>query len=124
MAEGTPHAATHEAAVQADVAIIGAGPTGLFAVFECGMLRMKCVVIDTLEAIGGQCAALYPEKPIYDIPAHPAIAGAELIARLEEQAAPFAPIYLLAAAWMRWRKMAKAVSCCVPARVSRCAPRP
>ncbi len=95
MAEGTPHAATHEAAVQADVAIIGAGPTGLFAVFECGMLRMKCVVIDTLEAIGGQCAALYPEKPIYDIPAHPAIAGAELIARLEEQAAPFAPIYLL-----------------------------
>ncbi|MFB9969998.1 NAD(P)/FAD-dependent oxidoreductase [Pseudoroseomonas cervicalis] len=82
-------------AVEADVAIIGAGPTGLFAVFECGMLRMKCVVIDTLEAIGGQCAALYPEKPIYDIPAHPAIAGAELIARLEEQAAPFAPIYLL-----------------------------
>lgn len=82
-------------AVETDVAIIGAGPTGLFAVFECGMLRMKCVVIDTLEAIGGQCAALYPEKPIYDIPAHPAIAGGDLIERLEEQAAPFAPIYLL-----------------------------
>ncbi|HWX49819.1 MAG TPA: NAD(P)/FAD-dependent oxidoreductase [Roseomonas sp.] len=82
-------------AVEADVAIIGAGPTGLFAVFECGMLRMKCVVIDTLEAIGGQCAALYPEKPIYDIPAHPAIAGGELIERLEAQAAPFAPVYLL-----------------------------
>ncbi|MBO1075177.1 NAD(P)/FAD-dependent oxidoreductase [Roseomonas marmotae] len=90
-----PAPAAHEAAIQADVAVIGAGPTGLFAVFECGMLRMKCVVIDTLEAIGGQCAALYPEKPIYDIPAHPAIAGAELIARLEEQAQPFAPIYLL-----------------------------
>ncbi|WBV42680.1 NAD(P)/FAD-dependent oxidoreductase [Pseudoroseomonas cervicalis] len=89
------HSPAPHVAVEADVAIIGAGPTGLFAVFECGMLRMKCVVIDTLEAIGGQCAALYPEKPIYDIPAHPAIAGAELIARLEEQAAPFAPIYLL-----------------------------
>ena len=81
--------------VQADVAVIGAGPAGLFAVFECGMLRMKCVVIDTLEAIGGQCAALYPEKPIYDIPAHPAISGGALIERLEEQAAPFAPVYLL-----------------------------
>lgn len=90
-----PAATAHEAGIQADVAVIGAGPTGLFAVFECGMLRMKCVVIDTLEAIGGQCAALYPEKPIYDIPAHPAIAGAELIARLEEQAQPFAPIYLM-----------------------------
>jgi thioredoxin reductase (NADPH) len=90
-----PAATAHEAAITADVAVIGAGPTGLFAVFECGMLRMKCVVIDTLEAIGGQCAALYPEKPIFDIPAHPAIAGAELIARLEEQAQPFAPIYLM-----------------------------
>ncbi|MFC3126969.1 NAD(P)/FAD-dependent oxidoreductase [Pseudoroseomonas globiformis] len=88
--QNAPHVA-----VETDVAIIGAGPTGLFAVFECGMLRMKCVVIDTLEAIGGQCSALYPEKPIYDIPAHPAIAGADLVHRLEEQAAPFSPIYLL-----------------------------
>ena len=78
-----------------DVAIIGAGPVGLFAVFECGMLRMKCVVVDALDAVGGQCTALYPEKPIYDIPAHPAIDAADLIARLEEQAAPFAPVYLL-----------------------------
>ncbi len=83
------------AIVDTDVAIIGAGPTGLFAVFECGMLKMRAVVIDTLEAIGGQCSALYPEKPIYDIPAHPAIEGAELVARLEQQAAPFAPTYLL-----------------------------
>jgi thioredoxin reductase (NADPH) len=90
-----PAATMHAAGIQADVAVIGAGPAGLFAVFECGMLRMKCVVIDTLEAIGGQCAALYPEKPIFDIPAHPAIAGAELITRLEAQAAPFAPIYLM-----------------------------
>ena len=83
------------ARVETDVAIIGAGPVGLFAVFECGMLRMKSVVIDTLEAIGGQCAALYPEKPIFDIPAHPEIAGADLIAALEKQAAPFAPTMLL-----------------------------
>ena len=53
---------------QADVAIIGAGPVGLFAIFECGMMRLKCHVIDSLEMVGGQCAALYPEKPIYDIP--------------------------------------------------------
>jgi thioredoxin reductase (NADPH) len=81
--------------IETDVAIIGAGPCGLFAVFECGMLKMRCVVVDTLEEIGGQCAALYPEKPIFDIPAHPQIAGAALIERLAEQAAPFAPNYLL-----------------------------
>jgi len=52
-----------------DVAIIGAGPAGLFAAFECGMVGLKCHVIDSLEGIGGQCNALYPEKPIYDIPA-------------------------------------------------------
>lgn len=78
-----------------DVAIIGAGPTGLFAVFECGMLKMKCHVIDALEMIGGQCSAMYPEKPIYDIPAHPAITGGDLIDKLEEQAAPFEPVYHL-----------------------------
>jgi len=78
-----------------DVAIIGAGPVGLFAVFECGMLKMKCHVIDALEAAGGQCVALYPEKPIYDIPGHPNIDAAELIARLEQQAAPFHPTYHL-----------------------------
>jgi thioredoxin reductase (NADPH) len=83
------------AVIETDVAIIGAGPVGLFAVFECGMLRMKSVVVDALEAIGGQCTALYPEKPIFDVPAHPAIGAAELITRLETQAAPFAPTYLL-----------------------------
>ncbi|WP_424814633.1 NAD(P)/FAD-dependent oxidoreductase [Roseococcus sp. YIM B11640] len=81
--------------IQTDVAIIGAGPCGLFAVFECGMLKMKSVVIDTLEEIGGQCGALYPEKPIYDIPAHPQIAGAALIEQLAKQAEPFAPQFLL-----------------------------
>ena len=81
--------------IETDVAIIGAGPCGLFAVFECGMLKMRAVVVDTLEEIGGQCAALYPEKPIFDIPAHPQIAGADLIDRLAEQAAPFEPRFLL-----------------------------
>lgn len=74
-----------------DVAIIGAGPVGLFAVFECGMLGMSCRVIDALEDIGGQCAALYPEKPIFDIPGQPEIAGAELVRALEAQIAPFSP---------------------------------
>lgn len=78
-----------------DVAIIGAGPVGLFAVFQCGMLGMRCQVVDALEMIGGQCAALYPDKPIYDIPAAPAVAAEELIVRLETQAAPFAPRYHL-----------------------------
>lgn len=78
-----------------DIAIIGAGPAGLFSVFEAGMLKMQCHVIDALDGIGGQCTALYPEKPIYDIPAHPSIDAAELIAKLEEQAAPFAPVYHL-----------------------------
>jgi len=78
-----------------DVAIVGAGPVGLFAVFECGMLKMRCCVIDALEAPGGQCAALYPEKPIYDIPGYPRIAAQELVHKLVEQAAPFAPAYRL-----------------------------
>ena len=78
-----------------DVAIIGAGPVGLFAVFECGMLGLRCHVLDALDRAGGQCAALYPEKPIYDIPGYPEIGAAELIDRLEEQAAPFAPAFHL-----------------------------
>jgi thioredoxin reductase (NADPH) len=78
-----------------DVAIIGAGPVGLFAVFECGMLGMRCHVIDALSEIGGQCTALYPEKPIYDIPGYPRILAGDLVVRLSEQAAPFAPVYHL-----------------------------
>ena len=79
-----------------DVVIIGAGPVGLFAVFECGMLKIQCHLVDSLEMIGGQCAALYPEKPIYDIPGAPRLTAAELIDRLSEQAAPFNPVYHLA----------------------------
>jgi thioredoxin reductase (NADPH) len=80
---------------QTDVAIIGAGPVGLFAVFECGMLKMRCRVIDALESSGGQCVALYPEKPIYDIPGRPAIDALGLVHELERQAAPFHPVYHL-----------------------------
>ena len=80
---------------ETDVAIIGAGPVGLFAAFECGMLKLSSVLIDALEEVGGQCAALYPEKPIYDIPAHPAIEAGTLISQLEAQIAPFAPGRLL-----------------------------
>ncbi|MBI5910384.1 MAG: NAD(P)/FAD-dependent oxidoreductase [Betaproteobacteria bacterium] len=78
-----------------DVVIIGAGPVGLFSVFECGMLKMRCHVVDTLDAIGGQCTALYPEKPIYDIPGFPRIAAGELVDSLTRQAAPFRPVYHL-----------------------------
>jgi thioredoxin reductase (NADPH) len=72
-----------------DVAIVGAGPAGLFAVFECGMLKLGSVLIDALGEVGGQCTALYPEKPIYDVPACPGIGAGDLISRLEEQIAPF-----------------------------------
>lgn len=78
-----------------DVVIIGAGTGGLFSVFQLGMLKIKCHVVDSLEQIGGQCTALYPEKPIYDIPAYPAILAGKLIEQLEEQAKPFAPVYHL-----------------------------
>lgn len=76
-----------------DIAVIGAGPVGLFAVFEAGMLDMRCTIVDALDMAGGQCTALYPEKPIYDIPGHPQINAQDLIDRLSEQAAPFNPIY-------------------------------
>lgn len=78
-----------------DACIIGAGPVGLFAVFQCGMVRIKCHVVDALDAVGGQCAALYPEKPIYDVPAQPSILAGDLISTLETQAAPFKPAYHL-----------------------------
>ena len=78
-----------------DIVVVGAGPVGLFAVFQAGMLGMKCHVVDALPDIGGQCAALYPEKPIYDIPARPVVTGGDLISDLQKQAAPFHPHYHL-----------------------------
>ncbi len=80
---------------ETDVVIIGAGPVGLFAIFELGMLKLQAHVVDSLEMAGGQCAALYPEKPIYDIPAFPSIDAGQLVERLVEQAAPFEPVYHL-----------------------------
>ena len=81
--------------ISTDIAIIGAGPVGLFAVFQAGMLKMKCHVIDALEVIGGQCISLYPEKPIYDIPACPKILAKDLVNALEEQSSPFNPTFHL-----------------------------
>jgi thioredoxin reductase (NADPH) len=74
-----------------DVIIVGAGPVGLFAVFELGLLDLKCHLIDILDRPGGQCAELYPEKPIYDIPGWPKISAQGLVDKLMEQAAPFKP---------------------------------
>ncbi len=83
---------------ETDVAIVGAGPVGLFAVFECGMLKMRTHVFDALDLPGGQCTALYPEKPIYDVPGYPKIEALALVEKLAEQAAPFQPVYHLGAA--------------------------
>jgi thioredoxin reductase (NADPH) len=77
------------APVETDAVVIGAGPVGLFAVFELGLVDIKCDVIDILGKVGGQCAELYPEKPIYDIPGLPVVTGQELTDRLMEQIKPF-----------------------------------
>ncbi|WP_027834378.1 NAD(P)/FAD-dependent oxidoreductase [Maritalea myrionectae] len=82
-----------EQEIVTDVVIVGAGPVGLFAVFELGLLDIKCHLIDILDKPGGQCAELYPEKPIYDIPAFPEISGQELTDNLLKQAEPFGPTY-------------------------------
>jgi thioredoxin reductase (NADPH) len=82
-------------AIQTDVVIIGAGPTGLFAVFELGLLDIKAHIVDILDRPGGQCAELYPEKPIYDIPGLPIVTGQELVDRLMEQIKPFSPTFHL-----------------------------
>jgi thioredoxin reductase (NADPH) len=79
------------AVTKTDVLIVGAGPVGLFAVFELGLFDMKCHLIDILDRPGGQCAELYPEKPIYDIPALPFVTAQELVDRLMQQIAPFNP---------------------------------
>ena len=77
--------------IETDVVIIGAGPVGLFAVFELGLLDVKCHLIDILDRPGGQCAELYPEKPIYDIPGFPMVTGQGLVDNLMTQIAPFGP---------------------------------
>ena len=81
--------------IKTDILIIGAGPTGLFAVFEAGLLKLKCHLIDSLPMPGGQCSEIYPKKPIYDIPSHPEILAGDLVKNLEKQIAPFQPTYTL-----------------------------
>src|SRR5271157_3692591 len=79
--------------IETDVAIVGAGPVALFAVFELGLLDLKTQLVDILDRPGGQCAELYPEKPIYDIPGLPVVTGQELTDRLLEQIKPFEPVF-------------------------------
>ena len=81
--------------IDTDIAVIGAGPTGLFTVFEAGLLGMRCHLIDSLSKPGGQCSEIYPNKPIYDIPAYPEIKAGELVDKLLEQIKPFSPGYSL-----------------------------
>ena len=81
--------------IKTDILIIGGGPTGLFSVFEAGLLKMKCHILDSLAEPGGQCIELYPKKPIYDIPAYPEIIAGDLIKNLLEQIKPFNPSYTL-----------------------------
>ncbi|MGY0039209.1 NAD(P)/FAD-dependent oxidoreductase [Pedobacter sp. NJ-S-72] len=81
--------------ISTDIAIIGAGPVGLFAIFEAGLLKMRCHLIDYLPQVGGQLSEIYPKKPIYDIPGYPSVLAQELVDNLVEQAKPFHPGYTL-----------------------------
>ena len=86
---------TDKSIVTTDIVVVGAGPVGLFMVFEAGFLGYSCAVVDSLPEIGGQLTALYPEKPIYDIPGYPTVLAGELVKQLAAQAAPFNPTYVL-----------------------------
>jgi thioredoxin reductase (NADPH) len=90
--------------IQTDIIIIGAGPVGLFTVFEAGLLKLRCHLIDSLPQPGGQCSEIYPKKPIYDIPGFPSVLAGELIDNLMEQAAPFKPGFTLGEAAMTIEK--------------------
>lgn len=81
--------------IQTDICIVGAGPVGLFAVFEAGLLKMRCHLVDALPQVGGQLSEIYPKKPIYDIPGYPSVLAGELVERLMEQIAPFTPGFTL-----------------------------
>lgn len=81
--------------IQTDLLIVGAGPVGLFAVFEAGLLKMRCHLVDYLPKVGGQLSEIYPKKPIYDIPGYPSILAQELVENLIKQIEPFKPSYTL-----------------------------
>jgi thioredoxin reductase (NADPH) len=93
--------------IQTDIIIIGAGPVGLFTVFEAGLLKLRCHLIDSLPQPGGQCSEIYPKKPIYDIPGFASVLAGELIDNLMEQAAPFKPGFTLGEAAMTIEKTAE-----------------
>ncbi|MEJ6798644.1 MAG: NAD(P)/FAD-dependent oxidoreductase [Crocinitomicaceae bacterium] len=90
--------------IETDIIIIGAGPVGLFTIFEAGLLKLKCHLIDSLPQPGGQCSEIYPKKPIYDIPGFPTVMAGELIDNLMKQAAPFKPGFTLGEAAMTIEK--------------------
>ena len=81
--------------IKTDIIIIGAGPVGLFAVFEAGLMKLRCHLIDAIPQAGGQLSEIYPKKPIYDIPGYPSVLAGELVDKLMEQAAPFKPGFTL-----------------------------
>lgn len=81
--------------IQTDICIIGAGPVGLFAVFEAGLLKMRCHLVDALPQIGGQLSEIYPKKPIYDIPGFPEVMAQDLVDNLKKQIDPFKPTFTL-----------------------------
>ena len=99
-------APSDESVLHTDVVIIGAGPVGLFAAFEAGVIGLSCHIVDALEQVGGQCIELYPDKPIFDIPAVPVCTAHQLIDRLMEQCKPFAPPIHLGHRVMRVERVA------------------
>jgi thioredoxin reductase (NADPH) len=81
--------------INTDIVIVGAGPVGLFAIFEAGLLKMRCHLVDYLPQVGGQLSEIYPKKPIYDIPGYPSVLAQDLVDNLMKQAEPFHPTFTL-----------------------------
>ena len=102
--------------VETDVAIIGAGPAGLFAVFELGLLDIKCHLVDILSKPGGQCSELYPEKPIYDIPGFPEVSALGLVENLIKQIQPFNPVFHMGEMVERVESLGDAAASKIPRR--------
>ena len=92
--------------IETDILIIGAGPVGLFTVFEAGLLKLRCHLVDALPIVGGQLAEIYPKKPIYDIPGFPSILAGELVENLMRQIEPFHPTFTLGERAERLEKQA------------------
>ncbi|MCR5888768.1 NAD(P)/FAD-dependent oxidoreductase [Hymenobacter sp. J193] len=91
--------------ISTDICIIGAGPVGLFAVFEAGLLKLRCHVVDALPQVGGQLSEIYPKKPIYDIPGFPEVLAGDLVRNLMQQIAPFHPTFTLGERVERYAKL-------------------